>query len=78
MPSSSSTVVRRPWLLTLLGLIAATMLVAMPLAAAGSAPSAMPDLVRFLGRFHPLLLHLPIGVFAWIVVQELVVIFRGR
>jgi hypothetical protein len=78
MPSSSSTVVRRPWLLTLLGLIAATMLVAMPLAAAGSAPSAMPDLVRFLGRFHPLLLHLPIGVFAWIVVQELVAIFRGR
>lgn len=78
MSSSSSTVARRPWLLTILGLIAAAVLVAMPLAAGGSAPSAMPDLVRFLGRFHPLLLHLPIGVFAWIVVQEVVAMFRGR
>lgn len=78
MSSSSSTSVRRPWTLTILGLIAAGILMAMPIAAGGSAPSAMPDLARFLGRFHPLLLHLPIGVFAWIVVQEIVAMFRGR
>ncbi|MCX8497136.1 MAG: hypothetical protein ORN51_13225 [Akkermansiaceae bacterium] len=37
----------------------------------------MPDLVRFLGHFHPVILHLPIGVFALILVYELAA-FVGR
>ena len=35
-----------------------------------------PDWVRFLGRFHPVLLHLPIGVFALILLQETAGMFR--
>lgn len=40
----------------------------------------MPDIVRFLGHFHPVVLHLPIGVFILILFQELGAIFfrRGR
>lgn len=38
----------------------------------------MPDLVRFLGHFHPVLLHLPIGVFALILFQELGAILGKR
>ena len=47
----------------------------MPLLAGPPAPEKMPDFVRFLGRFHPVLLHLPIGVFALILIQELGLIF---
>ena len=38
----------------------------------------MPDIVRFIGHFHPVLLHLPIGVFILIVLQELGAIFGRR
>lgn len=38
----------------------------------------MPDMVRFLGRFHPVLLHLPIGVFALIALQETGAIFLRK
>lgn len=39
----------------------------------------MPDIVRFLGHFHPVLLHLPIGVFILILTQELgLIFFRKR
>ena len=40
----------------------------------------MPDIVRFIGHFHPVVLHLPIGVFMMILFQELGAIFfkRGR
>jgi hypothetical protein len=76
--STSSNPVRRPWWLTIFGLAAVVALAAMPLVMLGSEPSEMPDLVRFLGRFHPLLLHLPIGVFAWIIVQEGIALFDRR
>lgn len=42
----------------------------MPFLAGPPDAEKMPDMVRFLGRFHPVLLHLPIGVFALIVFQE--------
>ncbi len=66
---------RRPWALTFFGLLAIGGLVAMPFLAGAPDGEAMPDTVRFLGRFHPALLHLPIGVFALILLQELGVIF---
>ncbi|MDA0322272.1 MAG: c-type cytochrome [Verrucomicrobia bacterium] len=34
--------------------------------------AALPDLARFAGRLHPLAVHLPIGVFAALLVLELV------
>lgn len=69
---------RKPWALTFFGLIAAGGLVAMPYLAGPPDAGKMPDMVRFIGHFHPLLLHLPIGVFALIIVQELGAIFGKR
>lgn len=50
----------------------------MPFLAGPPNAEKMPDLVRFLGHFHPVLLHLPIGVFLLIVLQELGAIFGKR
>lgn len=69
---------KRPWGLTFFGLLAVGGLVAMPLVAGDAGGVEMPDWVRFLGHFHPVLLHLPIGVFAMILFQELGAIFGRR
>lgn len=69
---------RKPWSLTLFSLLAIAGLVAMPFLAGEPDGDKMPDIVRFLGHFHPVLLHLPIGVFALILFQELCAIFGKR
>lgn len=68
---------RKPWAITFFGLLAAAGLIAMPYVAGAPDGDKMSDTVRFIGRFHPILLHLPIGVFLLILVQELGAIF-GR
>jgi uncharacterized membrane protein len=77
-PQISASRPKSPWALTFFGLLAIAGLIAMPLLAGAPDPDKMPDTVRFLGRFHPVLLHLPIGVFALIVMQELGAIFGSR
>lgn len=69
---------RKPWGITLVGLLAIGGLISMPILAGPPDGDKMPDLVRFFGNFHPVLLHLPIGVFALIVLQELGAIFGRR
>lgn len=69
---------RKPWALTFFGILTIAGLIAMPFLAGQPDAEKMPDLVRFLGRFHPVLLHLPIGVFAMIVFQELVAMVGRR
>ena len=78
--ATQTTPRRRPWGLTFFGLVAAAALVAMPFIAGEPGGREMPDIVRFLGHFHPAVLHLPIGVFVLILLQELGLIFfrRGR
>jgi uncharacterized membrane protein len=66
---------RKPWALTFFGLLAIGGLIAMPFLAGPPDGDKMPDIVRFIGHFHPVLLHLPIGVFALILFQELGAIF---
>lgn len=61
-----------------MGLLAIGGLIAMPFIAGAPEGDKMPDLVRFLGNFHPVVLHLPIGVFILIVLQELGAIFGRR
>lgn len=69
---------KRPWALTFFGLLAIGGLVSMPIVAGKPGDVEMPDLVRFLGHFHPVVLHLPIGVFILILLQELGAIFFRR
>ena len=30
----------------------------------------LPDLAKFVGRFHPVVLHLPIGMLVWVMIRE--------
>ncbi len=62
---------KRPWGVTIGALLTIAALGAMPFLTGEPDGEQMPDTVRFLGRFHPLLLHLPIGVFVLIVLQEM-------
>lgn len=75
---SSAARRKKPWALTFFGILAAGGLMAMPFLAGPPDGDKMPDLMRFLGHFHPVLLHLPIGVFALILFQELGAIFGRR
>lgn len=77
-PERPATSIKLPLALTFLGALLLAGLIAMPLLAGPPDSDAMPDIVRFLGHFHPVLLHLPIGVFALILVQELGAIFFKR
>ena len=80
MAVQDSPIVRykKPWALTVSGILAAGGLIAMPFLAGPPDAGKMPDIVRFLGHFHPVLLHLPIGVFALILFQELAAFFCKR
>jgi len=69
---------KKPWAITVFGILTVAGLISMPFLAGPPDPDKMPDMVRFIGRFHPVLLHLPIGVFALIVFQELVAMVRRR
>jgi uncharacterized membrane protein len=75
-----ATIRKRPWGLTFFAILCIGGLVSMPILAGKPGGVEMPEFVRFLGRFHPLLLHLPIGVFSLIVFQEIgAILFRhGR
>jgi uncharacterized membrane protein len=66
---------RKPILLTVLGMVVCVGMLAMPSLAGLPRGEAMPDLVRFIGRFHPVILHLPIGILSLVVFIELGSVF---
>lgn len=72
---TQSTGKARPWLLTITGLLTIGGMLAMPFIAGEPDGDKMPDIVRFLGRFHPVILHLPIGIFSLILLQEILGMF---
>jgi uncharacterized membrane protein len=53
-------------------------LVSMPFLAGIPHGKKLPDIVRFIGHFHPVILHLPIGVFIFVLFQELSAMFGKR
>jgi uncharacterized membrane protein len=65
----------RPWFLTLIGLLTIGGIISMPFVAGEPDGEKMPDIVRFLGHFHPVILHLPIGIFSLVLFQELLAMF---
>ncbi len=75
---TSSTRHKKPWAITCFGTLAAVGLISMPFVAGAPDAEKMSDTIRFLGHFHPVLLHLPIGVFILILLQEMGVIFGRR
>lgn len=77
-PQLPTTPGKKPWALTFFGLLAAAGVIAMPFLAGPPEGEKMSDLIRFFGHFHPVFLHLPIGVFILVVLQELGAIFGRR
>ncbi|BCU79741.1 c-type cytochrome domain-containing protein [Luteolibacter sp. LG18] len=69
--AESSSSPRKPVAFTLAGLITIAGMVAMPLLAGQPDGDKVPDLVRFVGRFHPLVLHLPIGMVTLAILLEI-------
>ena len=64
------TKARKPVVLTVLGLITCVALVAMPFLAGPPSEETSNNMMRFLGRFHPVLLHLPIGMVTLAILME--------
>ncbi|BCX49746.1 cytochrome c [Haloferula helveola] len=61
---------------TIVGLATIAGLIAMPLIAGEPAEGALSQWQRFLGRFHPLVLHLPIGMLVLVLALEFGKLFR--
>ena len=66
---------KRPYFLTFVGLLTIAGLISLPFVAGEPDGDKMPDIVRYLGHFHPFILHLPIGIFVLILCQEFVAMF---
>ncbi len=73
---------RRPlkWniLLTCAGLLLIAALGLLPFLAGPPPEEGLPDIAKFIGRFHPVVLHLPIGILVWVLVQEALNLFPGK
>jgi hypothetical protein len=64
-------------LVTACATVVALALIALPLVV-GEPGKKWPDIVLFLGRFHMLVLHIPIGIFVLILLQELAAMVMRR
>ena len=63
--------VKGPVFLTLFGLLAIVALAILPFWAGPPPEEGLPDLAKFIGRFHPVMLHLPIGMLVLVLVLEI-------
>ncbi|MGD7654571.1 MAG: c-type cytochrome domain-containing protein [Verrucomicrobiales bacterium] len=64
--------------MTLVGVLALGGLVAIAVFGGSVQGESMPDGLKLIGRFHPVLLHLPIGVMVMVLLQELGAIFSKK
>ena len=60
-----------PIFLTLCGLLVIAALAFVPIYAGPPPENGLPDMAKFLGRFHPVFLHLPIGMLLLVLVLEI-------
>jgi len=69
---------KRPWTLTAFGAVGIIAMLVLPVLPLFKDAESMPELARFIGHFHPLVLHLPIGVFILVLLQEIGGCIKGR
>jgi uncharacterized membrane protein len=60
-----------PVFLTICGLLVIAALASVPFVAGAPPEDGLPDLAKFIGRFHPVFLHLPIGMLLLVLVLEI-------
>ncbi len=75
---TESTKMKRPFMLTVMGIIVCAAMLLMPGLVGPPAENVYPDIVRFLGRFHPVILHLPIGMLVLALLLEFGSIFTRK
>ena len=73
---ADSHLAQKPWILTIIGSIGIVLLLLLPVVPLFRDAESMPDFAKWMGQFHPVLLHLPIGIFILILFQEIVSFFR--
>jgi len=69
---------RHPIVITIAGILLIGALAALPFVVGPPSEEGLPDTAKFIGRFHPVVLHLPIGMIIWVVVSELLNVFSKR
>ena len=67
-----------PVFLTLFGLLVIAALAVLPFWAGPPPEDGLPDMAKFVGRFHPVLLHLPIGMLLLVLALETGRLFSKR
>jgi uncharacterized membrane protein len=67
-----------PVFLTLIGLVVIAALAVLPFWAGPPPDEGLPDMAKFIGRFHPVLLHLPIGMLLLVLALETGRLFSKR
>ena len=67
-----------PVFLTLIGLVVIAALAILPFWAGPPPEEGLPDMAKFIGRFHPVLLHLPIGMLLLVLALETGRLFSKR
>jgi uncharacterized membrane protein len=67
-----------PVFLTLIGLVVIAALAVLPFWAGPPPEDGLPDMAKFIGRFHPVLLHLPIGMLLLVLALETGRLFSKR
>lgn len=67
-----------PVFLTIFGLAVIVALAILPTWAGPPPEDGLPDMAKFLGRFHPVMLHLPIGMLLLVMALEFGLLFRKR
>ncbi len=68
---------QKPWTLTIIGAVGIVLLLLLPVVPIFKDHASMPDMAKWMGQFHPLLLHLPIGIFILVLLQEISSCLRG-
>ncbi len=69
---------RHPIVITIVGVLLIGALAGLPFLVGPPSEEGLPDVAKFIGRFHPVVLHLPIGMLVWVLVSEMLNVFSKR
>ena len=69
---------RHPIVITIAGTLLIGAIAGLPFFVGPPNQEGLPDTAKFIGRFHPVVLHLPIGMIIWVIVSELLNVFSKR
>ena len=69
---------RHPIVITIVGVLLIGALAGLPFLVGPPSEEGLPDVAKFIGRFHPVVLHLPIGMLVWVLVSEVLNVFSKR